>query len=244
MSTTISPETWNAAFDELADELLDEVGMSRPPIDAFELAERLKIVVAFNASQPVRGRHKKSAGQSLIFLQPDDRAERLHWAAAHELGEVVAHRVIRRVGFEQDETLPHLREQVANRMATAILLPTRWFLADARQFDGNLFELKRRYETASHELIGFRLLDLPEPTVISVFDQGQLTRRVANSTGQAPPLQSFEKQCWIETHRDNRIVERDEFGLTIQVWPIHEENWKREILRTTVTNEYDDIQVG
>ena len=84
------PETWSVAVDDAVAELLKRAQITRPPVDALALATRLEIVVAFDHTQYSRGRHNVLSGQSSIFLKPDERPERLQWAAAHELGEVIA----------------------------------------------------------------------------------------------------------------------------------------------------------
>ncbi len=231
------PAEWSNAIDAVAEELLTQGGISRPPVDVLELARQLGIDVAFDHQQRVRGRHKKLAGRSSIFLRPDERPERLHWAAAHELGEVVAYRVFDRVSLPGEETPPRLREDIANLLASRLLLPTRWFLDDARRFQVDLLQLKQFYRTASHELIAYRLLDLDERSTITVFDQGRLTRRRGNCDAKPPRLQPIERDCWAEVHRLNRSAEMCASGLTVQGWPVHENGWKREVLRTTLAWE-------
>ena len=149
------------------------------PVDAILLADQLGVTVAVDRSQAGRGRHKRMAGKSAIFLSPDDRPERLQWAAAHELGEMFACEVFLRANVEfgrveKDHIDPTLREQVANLFASRLLLPTRSFSDDARRTECDLLELKAIYRTSSHELIVMRLLDLPEPSIVTIFDQGQL----------------------------------------------------------------------
>jgi len=242
MATMTIPAVWNQALDEVAAALLDRAEMTGPPVDTLELAERLSIIVAFDSTQRARGRHKTLTGRASIFLKPDERPERLQWAAAHELGEVVAWRVFDRVPLPDGEVPSRLREQVANLLASRLLLPSRWFGDDARRLRGDLLELKRVYRTASHELIAYRMLDLPEQTIVSVFDHGRLTRRRSNGYGKPPRLQPVERDCWAEVHRSNRPVEMQERGLTVQGWPIHEPGWQREILRTTAACDADDAE--
>ncbi len=239
MSTATTTDNWIAALEETAADLLTRARLTGPPVDAIDLAEKLKLLVVFDAKLQGRARHKKTAGHSLILLRPDDRPERLQWAAAHEIGEVFAYRIFEQVGIDGDDALPSFREQVANRMASLLLIPTLWFFDDVDVFDADLIELKKRYRTASHELLAMRLLDLSEPSVVSIFDQGELTRRVANRPGPVPSLQPLEQICWRASHQANRTVERREFGLRVRSWPVHERGWKREILRTTSAEEYD-----
>jgi hypothetical protein len=230
-------ENWNHGLDLVADELLGEVGVRRPPVDVLHIASRLRIEVAFDAGQRARGRHKKLAGRSAILLKPEERPERLQWAAAHELGEVFAYRVCDRLGIPGDDLPDGAREMIANLLATRLLLPWIWFVRDARNTGGDLLILKEIYRTASHELIAWRLLDLPEWSVVSVFDQGHLVRRRATNDSRPPQMQQAERACWDRVHEENRPAEIHSDGLLVHGWPIHAPGWKREILRTTSAEE-------
>lgn len=231
-------ESWNQTLDHVADELLGEVGVRRPPIDILQIASRLRIDVAFDAGQRGRARHKKLAGRSAILLKPDERPERLQWAAAHELGEVFAYRVCERLDLAGDDVPDGAREMIANLLATRLLLPWSWFAADVRNTGGDLLALKEIFRTASHELIAWRMLDLPEWSIVSVFDQGHLVRRRATNGTKVPPMLQAERVCWDLVHEQNRTAEVNDEGLTVRGWPIHEPGWKREILRTTGGSEF------
>ena len=116
------PPIWAAALDATAEELLAKAKITAPPVDALLISERLNITVTFDAAQTARDRHQRIGGRSTILLSPDDRHERLQWAAAHELGEVVAWKVFERSAGQQDGIEDGLRESVANLMASHLLL--------------------------------------------------------------------------------------------------------------------------
>ncbi|GAB4151884.1 MAG: hypothetical protein Tsb009_27490 [Planctomycetaceae bacterium] len=222
---------WDSAVDEISGELLRNAGVTSPPVNALDIAHSAKISVVVDRSLRVRGRHKRIGGRSTIFIRPELRTERLQWTIAHELGEAVAWRVAERV-YAFDEVSPRDREAIANRFASRLLLPTNWFLADVERMDCDLIGLKRRYQTASHELIAYRLLDLPIPTTITIFDQGKLSRRKCNAHSSVPRIQRIERICALETHERNQACVIQEDGISVQCWPIHESDWKREIMRT------------
>lgn len=228
----LSPQcdTWLTTLDEVADEVLELGGIGRPPIDALALAERLRIGVALDGGQSARGRLKQFDGHLSIFLKPDDRKERLQWATAHELGEVVAYRVFERLDCSPDEVDPRSREEVANLLASRILLPRQWFFADAEQVGYDLRQLKELYRTASHELIAWRLLDGDRPAIVTVFDQGRMTRRRSNYEGRSPSLSELERQCWRQAHETGRPTATANSELEVHAWPIRENGWTREIL--------------
>ena len=53
-----------------------------------------------------------------------------------------------------------MREWLANRFASELLTPSPWFLPDSVDLDFDLEALKRRYQTASYEVIASRTLDV------------------------------------------------------------------------------------
>jgi hypothetical protein len=179
-------------------------------------------------------------GQASILLRHEPRLERRQWAVAHELGEHVAEQVFRRLGAEPSSALPNLREEVANQLASRLLLPTKWFAADARACDWDLLALKCRYNTASHELIGRRMLDFSPTVIVTVCDQGQITFRRSNLMSRAVPLTPIERECWHVVHQHSAPARRCSGALSVTGWPVHEPDWKREILRTAWSEGADD----
>jgi len=167
-----------------------------------------------------------------------ERPEREQWAVAHEVAESVACRVFQRLGILFDEALPTARELVANRLASCLLLPRRWFAVDGQQADWDLMALKVRYVTASHELIARRMLDMRPPIVVTVCDLGRVRWRRSNGAAPPPAMLREEKSLWCEAHETGLPTETTldaETGLgLVRCWPIHEPGWKREILRSEV----------
>ena len=69
---------WSEALADAASELLEKSHLLAPPVDAIGIARSLGMQVAWDHGQSGRGRIKRIAGKSIIFLRPDDRPERLH----------------------------------------------------------------------------------------------------------------------------------------------------------------------
>ena len=226
------------AIDDLVSEVLETAGAISPPIDALDVARRLGVTIAFDGRQATRGRHKRLAGRPSIFLKPDDRQERLQWATAHELGEFLAWRIAEQAG--EEDLADDARERIANAFAARLLLPAKWFVDDAREHACDLVALKAIYATASYELIAYRTLDLGQPAIVSVFDQGELVRRRWNGQGVVPRLHAVERACQHEANASGVLCERRESALEIRAWPIHEAGWKREIVRTAFIGDLDD----
>jgi hypothetical protein len=235
-----------AALDACAAEVLWEAGVAEPPVDALAVADGLGLIVARDFGLPSRGRfvrlaerHRdESEGVGTIVVGAAERPEREQWAVAHEIGESVAYRVFERLGVSFDEALPAARERVANRFASSLLLPRRWFAADGSYLGWDLLALKDRYSTASHELIARRMLEMRSPVVITLCDHGRVRWRRSNTCSRLPSLLAEESSVWQEAHVTGlpAYAALDaELGLeSVDCWPIHEPDWKREILRSAV----------
>lgn len=234
---TESAASWERVCDDVACELLADCGIVAPPVDALDLAARLELTIAYDAGQAGRGRLKRLAGQTAILVRPEERPERLHWSVAHEIGEAWAHRVFDRRGVTPEAVAERGREQVANLLASRLLLPGEWFLRDARLLDADVLLLKRTYSTASHELILLNLLRLGELTLVTVFDHGRVTRRRGNGQLSPPPLLPMEREVWRRVHQTGTPTIHQQEGVRVQGWAVHEPGWKRELLRTTAVGE-------
>jgi hypothetical protein len=236
-----------AALAEVAAKLLEAAGITAPPVDAFAIAGACGLVVLSDDQQAGRARfvrlrrHAPSFGQGSIFLRPDPRPERLQWAVAHEIGESRAGEVFRLLGARAGEAPDGTRELVANALASHLLLPLEWFRADGPACRWDLPRLKRRYATASHELIARRMLEFDPPVIVTVFDQGRLTWRQWARAGRPPRLTAEERRCWQQAHDTGRSQRLNHQGLTMRAWAVHEPDWKREILRTELPDaDFDD----
>lgn len=234
------PHDWRGVCDQFVHELLVESQISAPPVDALRLAQMLDYRLVWDSRQVGRARVLRQAGQPVIFLRPDDRPERLHWAVAHEIGEANAWEVCARLGWDQDDVLPRQREELANEIARRILLPTEWFVPAASQLERRLPQLKTQFSTASHEQIATRLLDLPTVRVVEVWDQGKLTWRrgiAGRRAASGSPLERDLRRQAFDTgqHQFGRQGQWD-----TSVWAIHEPDWKREIVVTVDTDTHPD----
>jgi IrrE N-terminal-like domain len=245
MLSEIPDEELAAAVDVCASEVLWEAGVTEPPVDPLAVAEALSLAVARDHSMPYRGRFVRLAereesgvGQATIVVGQAERPEREQWAVAHEIGESIAYRVFDRLGVRFDEALSTARELVANRLANAILLPRRWFASDGREMNWDLLALKDRYNTASHELIARRMLEMRPPIVITICDLGRVHWRRSNVTARPPGMLAEETAVWRDSHETGLPMEESldmESGLSlVRCWPVHEPGWKREILRSDI----------
>jgi len=237
MLPELTQDEFSHTLDAVAADVLAAFD-GEPPIDALKLAKAWGLDVAWDERQTARGRTARLVGRTglvsigSILLRPDPRRERLQWAIAHELGEWSAHRVFEQLSVDPREAPPASREAVANHLASRILLPRDAFEADARACDWDLPELKNRYATASHELIARRMLDFAPPVIVSVFDHGRRTFRKGNLPFRTPPMGEVEQIAWRACHVGAIATEQSDPTMHARAWPVHEPNWKREIMRT------------
>lgn len=239
MTLSYQQENLSYLLNEVAGDILEQGAVVAPPVNAIELAKGLQIGVIIDSQQPTRARHKQIMQQHTIFLKPDDRPERMQWAAAHELGEVFAWRVFDQLN-DTEESRPHSvqREEVANLLASRILLPDKHFFLDAIELQFDLIPLKAIYTTASYELIAMRLLDEPAQKIVTICDQGAITRRRSNMKQSLPSMRPLERECWQKGMQTGKRVTYQDAGLKVCCFPVHEPHWKREILLTTpIENE-------
>jgi Zn-dependent peptidase ImmA (M78 family) len=238
MIEDLSREEVHETVDLAIEELLEAAGIDRPPVDAIQLAQRhLGMVVCLDRRQPQRGRAQRGSGRRQIFLRPEPSEERHQWTVAHEIGEHFKTDLLARLGIEPGQTRALSGESLANLFAHRLLVPTAWLRDDAVACEFDLAQLKLRYTTASHEVIAWRLLDLPHPCIIAVVDNGHVHRRRSNAWPVRKELEPPEAECqrYVNHYSRPRLVVRD--GWTVHGWPVHQPDWKREILRSVIMND-------
>lgn len=215
-------------LNEIINKIIDGFRIEEPPIDAIAIARSLKIHVRCvkDLDKHIRGFVDLSRRGLEIVLQDHPYKPRQHFAAAHELGEIFMDDVAKAIGEPLDTWK---REFLSDQFAGRFLCPDRWFIRDCARLNWNLHALFERYPTASHEVIARRWLQVSEePTMVTIFDKGQRGPRVH----YRPPLFPLEKQAQqLANETGERVTLSDDF-MTVHAWPIHKEDWKREILRT------------
>jgi Zn-dependent peptidase ImmA (M78 family) len=222
-----------AAIDRMVVELLDAADVAQPPVDAIALAQRhLGMLVVIDQRQPQRGRAQRALGKKQIYLKPEAREERHQWTVAHEIGEHVKSELLERLGIAPHEARAMAGESLANLFSYRLLVPTRWFADDAKTFDYDLLALKKRYATSSHEVLAWRFLDLPAPCVVTILDNEKISRRRSNAWPTKRALLPVEEGCWRQVHESGEPQELRDGEWTVMCWPVHELDWKREILRS------------
>jgi hypothetical protein len=225
-------------IDGMVRELLDQAGVQEPPVDAIALAQRhLGMTVCLDRQQPQRGRAQRTGGQKQIFLRPEPTEERHQWTVAHEIGEHFKADLLRRLDVEPEQTRAMAGESLVNLFAYHLLVPTCWLTLDAPACNYDLLDLKQRYRTSSHEVLAWRFLDLSAPCIITIVDNGHVSRRRSNAWPIRRQLEPQEMRCQEYVNYYSRPHLVQEGGWTVRAWPIHQSDWKREILRSEVDGE-------
>jgi hypothetical protein len=227
----LTREDVTVAADAVLDDLFEAAAITRHPIDAVALARHLGLVLT--PESPGRGR---GAGG----LRPVPTAERLQWAAAQEVAVRLRPAFLLRLGLSEEGPRPLFAESPTNLLALRLLLPTAWFTASARECGYDVLELHALYATASPAQVAWRLLDLAEPCVISVVDNGTVTQRRSNAWRVPRGLTEAEAECQRYVHHYSRPRRVRARGWDVHGWPIHQVDWKREILRGVVEEEATD----
>jgi hypothetical protein len=233
MTEDLTREDLHHAADRLVEELLATAGVTQPPVDAVALAKRQGLVLREDKHPPARGRSKGG----VIVVSPEASDEARQWAAAQALGERLKPDLLRRLGLDPAARIGLTAESFAGLIAQRLLTPLAWFAGDACACSWDVPALQRLYTTASLELVAQRLLDLPAPCIITVVENGAVHRRRSNAWRVTKALQPAEQECqrYVHHYSRPRVVSAD--GWTVQGWPVHQADWKREILRSVTDAE-------
>lgn len=230
MSEELTREEVYAVVDRTVEDLLAAAKVDAPPVDALALAQRhLGLILSPERGQPARGRGRRT-------IERAPTAEDNQWTAAHAIGEHFKPDLLRRLGIEPGLPWSMRGESLTTLFGTHLLIPTAWLADDARACGHDLAELEARYHT-SYEILARRLLDLPEPCILTIVDNDHVHWRRSNAWRVNKSLEPAERQCqrYVNHYSRPRVV-RDN-GWTVQGWPVHQPDWKREILRSVVEVE-------
>jgi hypothetical protein len=227
MNEDLSREDVTRVIDRAVEDLLATAGTASSPVDALALARsHLGLVI-----DPEGHRQRPNP------LRPEPKAESLQWLAAHAIAVHLKPTLLERLGFDPHAKRPVSGESLTNLFAARLLVPQSWLAASVRATGCDLLALKEHYSTASHEVIAFRLLDLPGPCVITVVDNDEVFRRKNNGVRVKKKLGPAEVECqrYVSEHDEPHAVRKA--GWTVQGWPVPLTGWSRVILRSVPDEE-------
>jgi hypothetical protein len=213
-------------IDAQVRELLTAAGCGHPPVDALQIAEH-HLKMEMDSLRPPRG-----AAARRIDLRRETNEEKRQWFVALAIAEHLKDLVLERMDVTAAELRSMAGESLTNLLAVNLLVPSVWFTTDAPALDFDLPDLKGRYRTATHEVLAWRMLDLPSSCVITIIDHGRVLRRRSNAWRVTRNLTPVEKECQQFVHRYSRPKLMQREGWTVQGWPVHMAATKREVLRS------------
>ena len=230
------------AIDKVVREMLDRHDVTGPPVDCQALVGEEFDYVTREAEpeddEPQQGRFgPRPPGSSRgrrreVVFRPDQTEEGRQAACARACGKELIGRVLARLGVVVDPDRRPATAQLVGLIAPRLLLPTRWFDKDARKAGYDLLDLKHRYATAGFELLALRLLDLEEPCVITVVDDGAVSLRRSNRYPVNKTLHEAEKRCRVKVADEDEPARARFDGWTCWGWPIPAGAFRRIILRS------------
>ena len=228
-----SQEELIEAVERVVNGLLERAGVVEPPVDALSIAEDhlgipVKVVEPSEEDGPRRPRTSTAAG---IVLSPEMSIEQQHKAAAEGIARTLITAVLRRLGVAPGSESRPFTAYLRGLIVPRVLIPTRLLRAALRECKYDVPALKKVFVTATTEAVALRLLDLDEPCVISIVDDGVVAARRSNRVSVTRKLEDAEQACLdrvmeLDLPHRARVGEWTAFG-----WPVPDRPFRRIILR-------------
>ncbi len=231
-----SQEELIESIDRLVAGMIERAGITTGPVDAIRLAEHhLGIPVQFvepaEEDESGRRRPRSRPPGAGIALTTDMSVEQRHRAAAGGIAQLMMPDVFRKlnvtIGAESKQFVAHVRGLIVPR----VLIPGRLLRSALRDCKYDIPALQAVFSTASMEMIALRLLDLDEPCVIAVVDDGVVATRRGNQAPAPRKLSDAEQEC-VERVMELNLPHRARVGeWTVWGWPVPDRPFRRILLR-------------
>jgi predicted transcriptional regulator len=230
-----SQEELTEAVERLVAGLLERAGVTAPPVDALAVAEtHLGIPVEWvepaDEDDTGRQRPRRPAGGG-IALTADMSPERRQRVAADGIARLLLPEVFHQLGVAPGTESRAFAAHVRGLVAARVLIPSRLLRAALREYKYDVPALHRAFRTASMEAVAARLLDLEEPCVIAVVDDGVVASRRGNRAPAGRKLTAAEQEC-VRQVTDLDLPHRARAGgWTAWAWPVPGRPFRRILLR-------------
>jgi len=215
-------------LDLLVEEFLTASEILQPPVNPETLLKN-KACSFFGLGAPSRS--KKPQLTSFDSTEPNSNLIKQHWNQAQQLATALQIEAKARWAKCNDEQSA-LGISWINLLAQRILVPTHWFKSLASSTDYDLPALKKIFPNAAYEIIALRMLDLPQTCIITLVDNSHITKRKSNHFKASKLLEPIESLVLNYVHENSRPKHLNENGWRISGWPVHQLDWRREILRS------------
>lgn len=222
-------------LDNLVQEFLTLASFHQPPIDADALLNaKAWQLLGLDAPSP----HSKKSVQVFDPKESESAEVKKQWLAAQTLASSLQNEAKARWEKSNDTQASHGISFI-NLIAQRILVPTHWLKTLALSVDYDLLELKRIFKTPAYEVLALRLLDLHNPCIITIVDNGHIFKRKSNCCIPAKTLSPTEAMVLNYVHENSRPKKVNDQGWQVSGWPVHQLDWRREILRSIPPESQD-----
>lgn len=226
------------AIDKSINALLDQAGVSEPPIDALALLQnqfgfRIDYDVPHDAPRYGDRPQRRSRPNQLI-LHPDASLEAQNMLAARSIAKKLIPTILTKLGIAPGTENPNASASLVGIITPRLLVPSRWYGADARRADWDLITLKDRYSTANWDTLAWRMLEVDdEPCVIAIVDDGIVSSRRGNRFSVTRALTAAEQACLTRVQENDEPARVRQDGWTANGWPTQGIPFRRIVLRAT-----------
>ena len=162
-----------------------------PPVDALRIAEEhlgIPVTIAAPAEDERRPR-----GSSGIVISPHATDEQRQGVAAHGIARALLPDLLRKFGVEPGTENKQAAAFVRGLLVGRLLVPTKLLRSALRTCKYDLESLKGVFRTAQMETIAHRLLDLDDPCMIAIVDDGVVSSRRGNASAVSKKLTTAEQ---------------------------------------------------
>lgn len=215
-------------LDNLIQEFMLKVSLHQPPVDAEALLNaKAWQMLGLEGPSP----HTKKPAQVFDPKESESSDIKKQWFAAQTLASSLQKEA--KVRWEKsNDSQASQGISFINLIAQRILVPTHWLKNFASSVDYDLRELKRIFKTPAYEIIALRMLDLESPCIITIVDNQHIFKRKSNCCVPPKVLSATETMVLNYVHENSRAKKVNDQGWQVAGWPVHQLDWRREILRS------------
>ena len=116
--------------DRVIEELLAAAGVTRPPVNAVDVAKHLGMTVREESPSGRHSQPRRAGAGNVLVLSPEASEEGRQWTAAQAVGERLKADLLRRLGFDPAARPGLPGESLPNLLAHHLLTPASWFADD------------------------------------------------------------------------------------------------------------------
>ncbi len=241
MNEALNLADLHSAIDRVVGTFLESMRLFQPPVDWVELAVSIPGIRRETAQEATGLSRRRAASKGKLLFADSLKEESRQRLAAQAISQFLLPKVGDILGIEDGERPP---TSWVRALVERLMVPPLWFRDVWRDENGDFVKVLNRFAFTPLEIVAQRLLDDSEPTVLSIIDHGSLTHRASNGPRAGKVLWPLEKECFEYISHFSRTRRLSQGGMTVSGWPIHQSDWKKEVLRTVLAEDGDQIGTG